>query len=69
MRILQRRDLVIGGYTPGGRGFDAILVGYYEGRKLMFVAKVRAGFTPASRDAVFKQFRGLEADTCPFKNT
>jgi ATP-dependent DNA ligase len=68
MRILQRRDLVIGGYTPGGRGFDAILVGYYEGRKLMFVAKVRAGFTPASRDAVFKQFRGLEADTCPFKN-
>jgi hypothetical protein len=45
MHILQRRDLVNGGYTPGGRGFDAILVCYYEGRKLMFVAKVRAGFT------------------------
>jgi ATP-dependent DNA ligase len=68
MRILQRRNLVIGGYTPGSRGFDAILVGYYEGRKLMFVAKVRAGFTPSSRAAVFKQFRGLEVEACPFKN-
>jgi ATP-dependent DNA ligase len=68
MRVLQRRDLVIGGYTPGGRNFDSILVGYYEGRKLMYVAKVRAGFTPASRDTVFKQFRGLENETCPFKN-
>ena len=34
----------------------------------MYVAKVRAGFMPASRDAVFKQFRGLEIETCPFKN-
>jgi len=45
MRVLQRRDLVIGGYTPVGRNFDAILVDYYEGRALMFVGKVRAGFT------------------------
>jgi ATP-dependent DNA ligase len=68
MRVLQRRDLVIGGYTPGGRNFDSILVGYYEGRKLMYVAKVRAGFTPASRDEVFKRLRGLASETCPFKN-
>jgi bifunctional non-homologous end joining protein LigD len=31
MRVLQKRDFVIGGYTPAARNFDAILVGYYEG--------------------------------------
>jgi bifunctional non-homologous end joining protein LigD len=32
MRVLQRRDFVIGGYTPAGRNFDAILIGDYDGR-------------------------------------
>jgi len=68
MRVHQRRDLVIGGYTPGGRNFDAIPVGYYEDRALMFVGKVRAGFTPTLRALVFKKFQGLETDRCPFKN-
>jgi DNA ligase D-like protein (predicted ligase) len=68
MRINKVRELVIGGYTPAPRNFDALLVGYREGRKLMYVAKVRAGFTPALRDSVFKQFRGLETDRCPFEN-
>jgi hypothetical protein len=38
---------VLGGYTPGRWSFDAILVGYREGRAQMFLRKVRAGFTPA----------------------
>jgi hypothetical protein len=46
MRLHQRRDLVIGGYTAVGRNFDAILVGGYEGREFKFEAKARAGFTP-----------------------
>ena len=59
---------MIGGYTPAPRNFDALLVGYRKSRKLVYVAKVRAGFTPASRDSVFKRFRGLETDRCPFTN-
>jgi bifunctional non-homologous end joining protein LigD len=66
--VLQRRDFVIGGYTPAGRSFDAILIGDYEGRTLQYVAKVRAGFTPATRATLFKQFFGLETKACPFKN-
>jgi DNA ligase D-like protein (predicted ligase) len=50
MRVLQSREFVIGGYTPGGRNFDGILIGYYEGGELFYVAKVRAGFTPAVRE-------------------
>jgi ATP-dependent DNA ligase len=68
MRILQRRDFVIGGYTPAGQSFDAILVGDYEGRTLKYVAKVRAGFTPAVRAPLVERFHGLETDRCPFKN-
>jgi bifunctional non-homologous end joining protein LigD len=68
MRVLQRRDFVIGGYTPAGRNFDAILIGDYEWRTLKYVAKVHGGFTPAIRAALFKQFQGLETDRCPFKN-
>ena len=68
MRVLQRRDFVIGGYTPAGRNFGAILIGDYEGRALKYVAKVHGGFTPAMRVAVFKRFHGLETKTCPFKN-
>ena len=68
MRVLQRRDFVIGGYTPAGRNFGAILIGDYEGRALKYVAKVHGGFTPAVRAAVFKRFQGLETKTCPFRN-
>src|SRR5258708_38657894 len=46
MRVLQRRDFVIGGYTPAGRNFGAILIGDYEARALKYVAKVHGGFTP-----------------------
>ena len=42
-----------------------MLVGYYEGRQLEYVAKVHGGFTPALRVAVFKQFAGLETKRCP----
>jgi DNA ligase D-like protein (predicted ligase) len=68
MRVLQRRDFVIGGYTLAGRNFDAILIGDYEGRALQYFAKMHGGFTPAVRTAVFKRFPGLETKTCPFKN-
>ncbi|MGO9606869.1 MAG: ATP-dependent DNA ligase [Candidatus Binataceae bacterium] len=68
MRINRTGEFVIGGYTTGSRNFDALLVGQYEGRKLMYVAKVRAGLTPALRESVFRQIRGLEAKRCPFTN-
>ena len=68
MRLLQGRDFVISGYIPAGRNFDAILGGCYENRELKYVAKVHGGFTPALRESVFKQFRGLETKRCLFRN-
>jgi bifunctional non-homologous end joining protein LigD len=50
---------VIGGYVPGAHGLDSIVVGYYRGKELVYVARVRNGFVPASRRQVFEKLRPL----------
>ena len=67
-RINLGQEFVIGGYTPGTHGFDALIVGFYRGSDLLFAARVRAGFVPATRKAVFKQIAHLKVDECPFVN-
>ena len=68
MRVNEGQEFVIGGYTTGGRTFDAVVFGYYEGDKLMYVARTRNGFTPALREALIRKFRPLEIGSCPFDN-
>jgi ATP-dependent DNA ligase len=67
-KVNQGQELVIGGYIPGALHFDSLLVGYYEGERLIFVAKVRNGFVPRTREQVAERFRGLETTECPFAN-
>ncbi|HJP90824.1 MAG TPA: non-homologous end-joining DNA ligase [Pyrinomonadaceae bacterium] len=62
------QELVIGGYRPGANGFEYLLVGYYEGKELMFIAKIRNGFTPALRRDVAQHFVPLKTSRCPFAN-
>jgi ATP-dependent DNA ligase len=45
-----------------------LIVGYYEGDKLYYVGKVRNGFVPQVRQEVYRNFKGLDIDTCPFAN-
>ena len=68
MRVNRGQEFVIGGYTPGTRAFDALVIGYYQDGKLLYAARTRNGFTPALRARVFKKFKGLETDVCPFAN-
>jgi len=67
-RINQGQELVIGGYFPGPHGFDSIIVGYYKGKDLTYVARTRNGFVPASRRQVFSKLKHLVTPTCPFVN-
>jgi len=62
------QELVIGGYKPGPNGFDYLLVGYYKGKNLIFIAKVRNGFTTALRREVAQIFPPLRTSQCPFAN-
>jgi len=68
MRINKGQEFVIAGYTLGGATFDALIFGYYDESKLLYVARTRNGFTPRLREDLLKRFRGLEIAECPFAN-
>jgi bifunctional non-homologous end joining protein LigD len=68
MRVNQGQEFVIGGYTRAPRAFDTLIFGCYEDGKLVYVARTRNGFTPASRQELSKRFKGLETPKCPFVN-
>jgi DNA ligase D-like protein (predicted ligase) len=68
MRVNRGQEFVIGGFTHGTRTFDALVIGYYDGPNLIYVARTRNGFTPAARARLFRQFNNLQIDDCPFSN-
>jgi ATP-dependent DNA ligase len=67
-RLNRGQELVIGGYVPGSHGMDSIIVGYYRANELVYVARVRNGFVPATRRQVFDKLQSLVTPNCPFVN-
>jgi ATP-dependent DNA ligase len=49
LRINRGQEFVGGGFTPGPHGLDAIIVGYFREKDLVYVARVRNGFVPRTR--------------------
>src|SRR5439155_25711152 len=45
-----------------------LIFGYYDGDRLIYVARTRNGFTSAMRERLFTRFQGLEVPDCPFVN-
>jgi ATP-dependent DNA ligase len=68
MRVNVGQEFVIGGYTPSAKNFDAMVIGFYEGKRLIYSARVRNGYTPATREQLFKVLKPYETDRCPFAN-
>jgi bifunctional non-homologous end joining protein LigD len=68
MRVNRGQEFVIGGYTIGTKTFDALVIGYYDGGRLVYAARTRNGFTPATREQLFKRLARLETPDCPFVN-
>ena len=68
-KVNNEQEFVVGGYRPDGKNFDALLVGYYQSKQLMFAGKVRAGFTPALRASLWKRLQMVAPlAKCPFVN-
>src|SRR5262245_38783890 len=67
MRVNKGQEFVIGGYTLGNP-FDALVFGYYEDKRLIYVARTRSGFTPGARRSLFEKFKTLGTPQCPFVN-
>ena len=68
VKFSRRQEFVVGGYKPANNGFDSVLVGYYEGRRLYYAGKVRAGFTAHSRRELMEGLTPLGRRSCPFVN-
>lgn len=66
MRINQGQEFVIGGYTIGGKTFDALVLGYYDNGRLLYASRTRNGFTPAVREQLLKKMKPLGIAECPF---
>ncbi|HTL67324.1 MAG TPA: non-homologous end-joining DNA ligase [Lacunisphaera sp.] len=68
-RIAREQEVVIGGFTPpegGRRHFGALLVGYYQDKKLRYAGKVGTGFDDQGLDDLFALFRPRRRHTTPF---
>jgi DNA ligase D-like protein (predicted ligase) len=68
LRINRGQEFVVGGFIPGLHGVDSIIVGYYRGNDLVYVARVRNGFVPATRRMLYEKLKPLVIDKCPFVN-
>jgi len=69
LKCLNEQEFVIGGFTPpqGARKyFGALLVGYYEKKRLLFAGKVGTGFDTKMLASLHKRFKAEKRDGCPF---
>jgi bifunctional non-homologous end joining protein LigD len=63
----RRVHLVIGGYTASeNRAFGALLVGEWDGARLVFRGGVGTGFTQRTLDELGATMRSLRRESCPF---
>jgi bifunctional non-homologous end joining protein LigD len=71
LKTHREQEFVIGGYTDpeGGRKhFGALLMGVYQGKRLVYSGKVGSGYNDALLRALGKRFRELAQESCPFVN-
>jgi bifunctional non-homologous end joining protein LigD len=68
-KCVRDQEFVIGGYTaPKGSRIElgALLLGYHEGRDLVYAGKVGTGFDEATLRSLHKRMSAIEQDAPPF---
>jgi bifunctional non-homologous end joining protein LigD len=69
VKCLQRQEFVIGGFTlpsKGGVGFGALLLGYYQGGKLIYAGRTGTGFTQKMRVDLRSRLDAILRTSTPF---
>jgi bifunctional non-homologous end joining protein LigD len=69
LKCVNEQEFVIGGFTPpqGARKhFGALLVGYYDKKRLLFAGKVGTGFGTKLLASLHQRLKAEERDDCPF---
>ncbi len=71
LKLQNEQEFVVGGYTnpTGGRPhIGALIIGYYEGKKLLCAGKVGTGFDAKTLRDLHAEFSKIKTETCPFAN-
>ena len=71
IKLHLEQEFVIGGYTePEGsrKYFGALLVGFYQGKKLKFAGRVGTGFSEKLLRSLLSDLNKLHVESCPFFN-
>ena len=71
LKLHHEQEFVIGGYSnPEGsrQHFGALLLGFYEKKKLKFCGKVGTGFNAKLLASLNSRFQKIESENCPFVN-
>lgn len=69
-KCVRSQEAVIGGWTDGTsgmRGFGSLLVGTYEGDKLLFAGGVGTGFSDKTHSEIGKKLEAIATDENPFE--
>ena len=68
-KVLGEQEFVIGGFTAPQNSrqyFGAILIGYYQGGKLLYAGKVGTGFNGRLLESLHGKFMQRRREECPF---
>ena len=72
LKIEFREEFVVGGYTEPRNSREhigALLLGYFDGDRLIYVGHTGGGFTREELDDMHKRLKPLERKTSPFEET
>ena len=70
LKIEFRQEFVIGGYTEprnSRQHIGALLLGYYDGDRLIYVGHTGGGFTTDGLVEMYRKLKPLETDKSPFQ--
>lgn len=67
-KCIDRDEFVVGGYTPSrtGRGIGSLLVGHYEGSRLVYDGRTGTGFSAKESLVLEKALRSRQIEQPPF---
>jgi bifunctional non-homologous end joining protein LigD len=71
LKCVHEQEFVIGGFTlpsNGTHGVGALLLGYYDGEKLIYAGRTGTGFTQKTHRVLRNQLEELRGKENPFEN-
>ena len=66
LKVVNQQDLVICGFTEGARQFGALVLGYYEGKDLMWAGNVGTGFDQGALKDIHHTLQAMTVPRSPF---